>query len=93
MVTAACRTAVSVGPARLIEGVRAFYDRPDRRRALADARVPVLVVVGDHDRVESAAAMAATAANASCSVISDCGHYPPIEAPEQLAQLVHRLIR
>jgi len=89
---AARESAVAIGAAWLADGVRAFHDRPDRAAALAATGVPILVINGDQDRPQAGAAMAATSRTASFAVMEDCGHYPPLERPHELARLIQQVI-
>ena len=57
---------------------------------VAGIDVPVLVLAGDHDRVDPPAALAEhllpRIPTASMSVLEDTGHLSPLEAPDQIAR-------
>ena len=70
------------------EGVAAAQQgmaiRPDARPLLATIRVPVLVIVGEHDAISPPAEMqefAAAIPGARFTVIRDAGHMAPLEQP------------
>lgn len=63
----------------------------DLRNALAHVRVPVLVVVGDHDRVTpraAAEALVRALPRAELAVLEGAGHVPMLERPEALNALI-----
>jgi len=70
----------------------AMRDRPDSTDLLpALGAVPVLVAVGEHDRITPAAgaeAMAAAIPGARFEVILGAGHVPPIERPAETTALL-----
>ena len=64
-------------------------DRVDSRPTLAAIDVPVLVLVGDEDRLTppaDAEAMAGALADARLTRIPDAGHLAPLERPETVAR-------
>jgi pimeloyl-ACP methyl ester carboxylesterase len=64
-------------------------DRVDSRPTLEAIDVPVLVLVGEEDRLTPAAdaeAMAAALTSARLTRISDAGHLAPLERPETVAR-------
>ncbi|MFF5987948.1 alpha/beta fold hydrolase [Prauserella flavalba] len=70
---------------------RAMAARPDSTEALREARVPTLVVVGEHDTVtppEAAREMAETAPDGTLVVLPGAGHLTPLEAPEGVATAI-----
>lgn len=74
--------AGAVPAATIAWGQRAMAARPDSTAALAVATVPVLVVVGDQDRVtppEVARQLAATAPEAELVELAGSGHLTPAE--------------
>ncbi len=69
----------------------ATLDRGDQWPILATIGVPTIVVVGAEDILtppDLSRDIAAGIAGATLHVIPDCGHLPPIEAPEALAGLL-----
>lgn len=73
--------------ASVAAALKALRDRPDRRGLLATLDVPVLVVVGDQDKVtplESAQAMHAAARRGELKVIQGAAHLSPMERPDEV---------
>lgn len=63
----------------------------DESARVATLDVPLLVVVGDHERADirrEAEALASTAPNARLEVIPGAGHAVPVEAPDALAAAI-----
>ena len=75
----------------------AVLNRADQRPVLATITVPTLVVMGADDAMiqrDRADEIFAAVPGAELAVIPDCGHLPPIEAPETTAELLaHWLTR
>jgi pimeloyl-ACP methyl ester carboxylesterase len=60
---------------------------------LAEARAPVLVATGEHDKVvapASARAVADAVPGAEFRVVTGCGHLPPAEEPAAVARMLTR---
>jgi pimeloyl-ACP methyl ester carboxylesterase len=61
----------------------------DVSAGLCDVDIPVLVLAGDHDRVEQPAVLAdhllPLMAHASMTLLEDTGHLSPLEVPDQVA--------
>ena len=61
----------------------------DVSAGLCDVDIPVLVLAGDHDRVEPPAVLAdhllPLMAHASMTLLEDTGHLAPLEVPDQVA--------
>ena len=77
------------GVATLIGQVRALLNRPDGFAPLERARCPVAFVVGRQDGwspPEQHAEMQARTPGATLTVIEDCGHMAPMEAPAAVNQ-------
>jgi pimeloyl-ACP methyl ester carboxylesterase len=73
-------------PAGAAAALRARAERPDYRASLREARVPVLVLVGEEDTftpVAEAEAMRALAEGSHLAVVPDAGHLPNLEQPER----------
>ena len=73
----------------LVTAQETIRDRVDSRPTLAAIDVPVLVLVGDEDRLTppaDAEAMVGTLTNARLTRIPDAGHLAPLERPETVAQ-------
>lgn len=69
-----------VGAEAIARGVRAFHNRPDRHDFARHLDIPVLRISGELD---------VNLARATADVtLPRCGHYAPLEAPEELARLV-----
>lgn len=74
---------------------RAMAARPDRTDVLIGFDGPVSVVVGEQDTLSPVAAsrlMAQNAPNSTFDIIADVGHLTAVEAPEQVAQVVVKLM-
>jgi pimeloyl-ACP methyl ester carboxylesterase len=74
-----------------LEGMK---DRPDRTALLPQIQVPALVVSGDQDAlipIEDARSMADSIPGARMSIVTDAGHLPPIEQPDQVNQALIEL--
>ncbi|MEU3273226.1 alpha/beta hydrolase [Saccharomonospora sp. NPDC006951] len=71
---------------------RAMAARPDSSRVLSEAKVPVLVVVGEEDTLTPPAAAeelaGAAGGDATLVVVPGAGHLTPLEAPERVASAV-----
>ncbi|UGQ12962.1 alpha/beta fold hydrolase [Yinghuangia sp. ASG 101] len=64
--------------------------------ALPEITVPVLVVHGRHDRMvpfEQALMIMSHLPQADVVVLNRCGHWPPMERPEEFARLVLEFVR
>ena len=73
----------------LVTGQETIRDRVDSRPTLAAIDVPVLVLVGDEDRLTppaDAEAMAGVLTNARLTRIPGAGHLAPLERPGTVAQ-------
>lgn len=78
-------------PAGIAWGQRAMAARPDSVRALAEADVPALVLVGADDAltsVEDASELAATLPRPELVVIPRAGHLSPMEAPADVSEAI-----
>ncbi|UNK41590.1 alpha/beta fold hydrolase [Luteimonas sp. S4-F44] len=74
----------------------AILARPDSRPLLASIAVPTLVVVGADDAMTPPAeshVLQRGIAGARLATIPDCGHLPPMEAPETTCALLREWLR
>ena len=74
-----------------LEGMK---ERPDRSSLLPRIQIPALVLSGDQDAlipVEETRAMAESIPGARTTIISEAGHLPPIEQPDQVNQALIEL--
>jgi pimeloyl-ACP methyl ester carboxylesterase len=66
----------------------------DVSAGLSDADVPVLVLAGDHDKVEPPAVLAdhllPLMSHSSMTVLEDTGHLSSLEVPDQVASHITR---
>lgn len=85
------KMAQDVGVETLISHQTAIRDRPNSVADLNQISCPVLVVVGEEDRVtppEHAREIVGSVANATLRVIPRCGHMPGIEKPHELTAIL-----
>jgi len=77
--------ATTAGPSVLDCQWRALMARPDSRPTGASVDVPALVLCGEGDRLCPPAmhGQMSAAMGARLRVLSDCGHLPTLEAPEE----------
>ena len=83
--------SVRVGPKAYVRQNRAVAARKDLRPVLAGVAVPTAVIVGEEDRLTPLAMsqeIHALTPGSTLHVIPDCGHLPPIEAPNAMAALL-----
>lgn len=83
--------AIAVGKEGFIRQQRAIIHRPDSLPTLAGIRVPTLIVVGADDQltpVAEARLMHERIAGSRLEVLPECGHLPPLEAPERSLTLL-----
>lgn len=79
------RMADEVGSEAFIRQQRALMGRPDARPQLPQIARPVLVMVGDSDRLtppEHSEEIASGIAGARIEYVKDCGHLSTLERPE-----------
>jgi pimeloyl-ACP methyl ester carboxylesterase len=85
--------AKRVGGDAFLRQQNAILNRPDSRPVLPTIHVPTLVAVGDSDIITppaDAEEMHRLIAGSSYYVFAECGHLPPMEAPEETSQLLRR---
>lgn len=87
---ARCHSMIEAQPVEtIVADLRGLRDRPDRTAAMAAARVPVLVVHGEHDAimpVAEAEAWARAIPGAGFARVPAAGHMPPIENADAFAR-------
>jgi pimeloyl-ACP methyl ester carboxylesterase len=87
------RMASDTGAETFLRQQRAIMSRLDSRASLAAIKVPTLLIRGDADGITTEAhqaEMLAGIADARLEVISDCGHLPTLERPDQTNRLLTR---
>lgn len=75
--------------------LRAMAARPDSRRLLKQATIPILIVVGAEDAItppSEARSMAAGTGAGRIVVIPGAGHMTPVEQPEELARVLDEFL-
>lgn len=78
------------GAIRTLEGMRT---RPDRNHVLAAAKVPVLLVAGEHDQIVPLdRAFSVSGEQITQRQIEAAGHMSMIEAPQKLAEAIMEFI-
>jgi pimeloyl-ACP methyl ester carboxylesterase len=80
----------------LVAALETLRDRPDSRETLPTIDVPVLVVVGEEDRLTppaDAEAMVAALPDARLLRIAGAGHLTPLERPEALTEALVGFVR
>lgn len=88
VVARARELALEQGAERLVAATAAIRDRADSAPLLGEIDVPVLVVVGEEDRIipaEDGEAMAEALANARLVRIPGAGHLAPLERPAEVS--------
>lgn len=81
--------------AGLVAALETLRDRPDSRPTLATIDVPVLVVVGEEDRLTppaDAEAMVEALPDARLVRLAGAGHLTPLERPEEFNEALLRLL-
>ncbi|HEY1928288.1 MAG TPA: alpha/beta hydrolase [Caulobacteraceae bacterium] len=79
---------VRVGAAAYARQYLAVADREDQRLILPTITIPTQVIVGAEDRLTPAgfsSKIHRAVAGSEFHIIPDCGHLPPIEAPQHMA--------
>ncbi|MCZ8512780.1 hypothetical protein O9H85_10205 [Paenibacillus filicis] len=79
------------GAMRTLEAMRA---RPDRRRVLEEARIPLLLAAGEHDQIIPAdKTFTAQGPDVKRHTLKDSGHMSMMEAPEQLSAVIRDFVQ
>ncbi len=85
---------LQVGAAAAIRQIQAIMARADACAWLPDVAARVLVLGSRHDKVVPPAfseELAALVPHAELAWLDECGHFAPLEQPEQVAQQLRRL--
>lgn len=85
--------AKRVGGDAFLRQQNAILNRPDSRPTLSSIVVPTLVGVGDADILTppgAAAEIHGHIAGATLHTFANCGHLPPMESPEETANVLRR---
>ncbi len=88
--------SVLVGPRAYVRQNRAVIARGDLRGVLPGIRVPTAVIVGEADRMTPVALsryIHRLVPGSTFHVIPECGHLPPIEKPEIVAEILLELLQ
>jgi pimeloyl-ACP methyl ester carboxylesterase len=89
------RLALDQSPEAVIAALEAMRDRPDSTPVLERLRVPVVVIVGEHDQLTpppEAATTAAAAGDGTLHVIAGAGHLSSLERPDEFTAVVAGLL-
>ena len=87
--------SVRVGARRYVRQNTAVLMRGDLRRVLPNVTVPTAVIVGEEDAMTPVArsrTIHGLVPGSTMHVIPGCGHLPPIEAPQVMADLLTALM-
>jgi pimeloyl-ACP methyl ester carboxylesterase len=79
----------------LVNGLEAFYERPDLSTFARTWRKPLVMISGEHDRTPSptvAAAVAAQAPGGRFHLVANCGHYVNLEQPSAFDNILRAVI-
>ena len=86
-----CTMIESLPAETIVADLRGLRDRQDRSATTSAVRIPVLVVVGEHDAITpptETAAWAATIPGARHVVVPGAGHVPPMENPAEFVRVL-----
>jgi pimeloyl-ACP methyl ester carboxylesterase len=86
---------VRVGAATYARQYLAMTEREDQQRILPTIRIPTQAIHGANDRLTSirlAGKVHRAVPGSAFHIIADCGHLPPIEAPQQMARHLGELL-
>lgn len=89
------RIMLRQSPRDVARGITAFHTRPSRDQFLPTFPRPVIVVTGADDVAPGpivSEAQADSAQRGSLYVVSECGHYVPLERPEYLNSILREVI-
>jgi pimeloyl-ACP methyl ester carboxylesterase len=88
--------SVRVGARAYVRQNRAVIARGDLRDVLSGIRAPTSIIVGEDDQitpVRLSREIHRLTPGSTLNVIPDCGHLPPIEKPETVAELLLELLQ
>ena len=91
----ALQLALSHPAQDIARGVSVFHTRPDREALLSELDIPVVFVTGADDTApgpESSARQTGLIRHGRLHVIGDCGHYVPMERPDELNAILREVI-
>jgi pimeloyl-ACP methyl ester carboxylesterase len=86
---------VRVGSATYAKQYFAVAEREDQQWILPTIKIPTQVIHGAKDRLTStrlSTKIHHAVPGSECHIIPECGHLPPIEAPQQMARLLSALL-
>jgi pimeloyl-ACP methyl ester carboxylesterase len=89
------RMVLRQSPSDIARGVTAFHSRTSRGQILSALSCPVVFVTGAEDvapGLKASKAQADLAAHGRLHVIPDCGHYVPLERPDDLNAILREVI-
>ena len=79
----------------LLKGLNAFHTRSCCEQLVTASDIPIHVVTGEHDILpgrQQCAELAKLAPQGQMHVISSCGHYVPLEQPEQFNSVLNDVV-
>lgn len=88
------RTMIEDTPTEtIVAALAGMKQRPDRTQVLAHSQAPAAVIIGEHDRLASAADAEhmAAAARTTVTVVPGASHLPPIEQPAAVVSALRAL--
>jgi pimeloyl-ACP methyl ester carboxylesterase len=88
--------SVRIGARPYIRQNRAVITRNDLRRVLAGIKTPTAVIVGEADKLTPPSLskeIHRLTPGSTLDIIPECGHLPPIEKPQAMAELLLTLLQ
>jgi len=95
VIEAGRRIMLRQSPLDVARGITAFHSRPSRDLFLSTFPRPVLVVTGSDDVAPGLEVSKAQSVSAPCGrlhIVPECGHYVPLERPENLNSILKEVI-
>ena len=77
----------ATAPTTIAAALMGMSERPDSTELLASIEVPTLIVVGEHDKISTAAEMRSMSdaiANCTYKEVANAGHMAPMEQPDEV---------